>query len=108
MLIKNILVAVDFNEAVGEMLTYAEHFAEKFEAKVWLVHVAEADPDFVGYEIDKSYKENAKTIIQGLDIYSLGIVLPMTLYDLAISKNIAAITVEDVLKIAKHHLNFSY
>ena len=38
--------------------------------------------------LDKSYKENAKTIIQGLDIYSLGIVLPMTLYDLAISKNI--------------------
>ena len=24
------------------------------------------------------------------------------------TKNIAAITVEDVLKIAKHHLNFSY
>ena len=38
--------------------------------------------------LDKSYKENAKTIIQGLDIYSLGIVLPMTLYDLAIAKKI--------------------
>ena len=45
MLIKNILVAVDFNEAVGEMITYAESFAEKFEAKVWLVHVADPDPD---------------------------------------------------------------
>jgi hypothetical protein len=39
--------------------------------------------------IDGSYKENAKTIIQGLDIYSLGILLPMTLYDIAISKNIS-------------------
>ena len=38
--------------------------------------------------INKSYKENPKNIIQGLDIYSLGIVLPMTLYDLAIAKNI--------------------
>ena len=60
MLIKNILVAVDFNEAVGEMLTYAEHFAEKFEAKVWLVHVAEADPDFVGYEVGPQYIRDTK------------------------------------------------
>ena len=60
MLIKNILVAVDFNEAVGEMLTYAEHFAEKFEAKVWLVHVAEADPDFVGYKVGPQYIRDTK------------------------------------------------
>ncbi|MCL6219852.1 universal stress protein [Zunongwangia pacifica] len=60
MLIKNILVAVDFNETVGEMLTYAESFAEKFEAKVWLVHVAEPDPDFIGYNVGPQYIRNTK------------------------------------------------
>ncbi|GAB2766131.1 universal stress protein [Salinimicrobium soli] len=53
--IKNILVAVDFNDAVGELLGYAEGLAEKFEAKVWVVHVAEPDPDFVGYEPGPQY-----------------------------------------------------
>ena len=60
MLIKNILVAVDFNEAVGEMITYAESFAEKFEAKVWLVHVADPDPDFVGYDVGPKYIRDTK------------------------------------------------
>ena len=30
---KNILVAVDFNDAVGELMAYAESIAEKFGAK---------------------------------------------------------------------------
>jgi nucleotide-binding universal stress UspA family protein len=58
--LKNILVAVDFNDAVGELLGYAESLAEKFGAKVWVVHVAEPDPDFVGYEPGPQYIRDYK------------------------------------------------
>lgn len=53
--IKNILVAVDFNDSVGEVMNYAESIALKFEAKVWVVYVAAPDPDFVGYEPGPQY-----------------------------------------------------
>ncbi|MBZ9728315.1 universal stress protein [Salegentibacter sp. JZCK2] len=52
---KNILVAVDFNDAVGELMSYAESIAEKFGAKIWVVHVAAPDPDFVGYDAGPQY-----------------------------------------------------
>ncbi|MGB7786649.1 MAG: universal stress protein [Salinimicrobium sp.] len=57
---KNILVAVDFNDAVGELLSYAEGFAEKFGAKIWVVHVASPDPDFVGYNTGPQYIRDFK------------------------------------------------
>ncbi|WP_373055534.1 universal stress protein [Zunongwangia sp. H14] len=58
--IKNIMVAVDFNESVGELLSYAESLAEKYQAKIWLIHVAEPDPDFVGYEPGPQYIRDFK------------------------------------------------
>jgi len=54
-ILKNILVAVDFNDAVGELMSYAESFAENYGAKIWVVHVAAPDPDFVGYETGPQY-----------------------------------------------------
>lgn len=53
--IKNILVAVDFNDSIGEVLDYAGSIAIKFEAKVWVVYVAAPEPDFVGYEPGPQY-----------------------------------------------------
>ena len=58
--LKNILVAVDFNDAVGELLGYAEGFAEKFGAKVWVLHVADPNPDFVGYNTGPQYIRDFK------------------------------------------------
>ncbi len=52
---KNIIVAIDFNDAVGKLLGYAEEIALKFGSKVWIVHVAAPDPDFVGYEPGPQY-----------------------------------------------------
>lgn len=52
---KNIIVAVDFNDAVGILLGYAEALALKFESKIWVLHVAAPDPDFVGYEPGPQY-----------------------------------------------------
>lgn len=58
--IKNILVAIDFNETVGELLSYAEALAIKFDAKIWVLHVAAPNPDFVGYEPGPQYIRDFK------------------------------------------------
>lgn len=58
--LKNILVAVDFHDAVGEILGYAEGLAEKFGAKVCVVHVAEPEPDFVGFKPGPQYIRDVK------------------------------------------------
>lgn len=52
---KNIVVAIDFTDAVGKLLGYAEMLALKSGSKVWLIHVAAPDPDFVGYEPGPQY-----------------------------------------------------
>ncbi|MGY5849989.1 universal stress protein [Salegentibacter sp. F14] len=57
---KNILVAVDFNDTVGDLMSYAESIAEKFGSKVWVVHVAEPSPDFTGYEVGPQYIRDLK------------------------------------------------
>ena len=46
----NILVAVDFSEATGVVLQAAAQQAQALTAHLWLIYVAEAQPDFVGYE----------------------------------------------------------
>lgn len=58
--IKNIIVAIDFNESVGDLLNYAESMAVKFESKLWVVHVAGPNPDFVGYEPGPQYIRDIK------------------------------------------------
>lgn len=58
--IKNILVAIDFNDTVGELLGYAEGIAKKFGSKVWVLHVAAPNPDFVGYEPGPQYIRDIK------------------------------------------------
>ncbi len=55
---KNILVALDLKPSDSWLLYHATSFAEKFEAKIWLVHVAEPDPDFIGYGIGPAYIRN--------------------------------------------------
>jgi len=44
-----ILVAVDFSFASPGVLGFARAFALRCAAEVWLVHIAEPEPDFVGY-----------------------------------------------------------
>lgn len=52
---KNILVTIDFEEKGQVLIDKAVEMAEKFNAKLWLVHVAAPDPDFVGYEVGPQY-----------------------------------------------------
>ncbi|WP_300437711.1 universal stress protein [Christiangramia sp.] len=57
---KNIMVAVDFNDSIGELMVYADSLAQKFQSKVWVLHVAEPEPDFVGYEPGPQYIRDVK------------------------------------------------
>ena len=52
---KNILVTIDFNENENIVLDKAFEMAESFGSKLWLVHIAAPDPDFVGYEVGPQY-----------------------------------------------------
>lgn len=47
---KNILVTIDFEKETSLLVDKAFDLARKFDSKVWLVHIAAPDPDFVGYE----------------------------------------------------------
>ena len=46
-----LLVAIDFSEITKLILEKAEEIALKTEAKIWLIHVAQPDPDFIGYDV---------------------------------------------------------
>lgn len=52
---KNILVTIDFEEKGQVLIEKAAELAEKFNAKLWLVHVAAPDPDFIGYDVGPQY-----------------------------------------------------
>ena len=58
--LRNIMVAVDFNDSVGNLLGFAESLAQKYQAKIWIVHVAEPDPDFVGMVTGPQYIRDMK------------------------------------------------
>ena len=47
---RNILVAMDFEAQAQQLLNQTQQLAKAFSAKVWLIHVAAPNPDFVGYE----------------------------------------------------------
>jgi nucleotide-binding universal stress UspA family protein len=47
---KNILVPVDFSDVTGGVIEEARVLCEALGAKLWLVHAAAPDPDFVGYD----------------------------------------------------------
>ncbi|WP_033960357.1 universal stress protein [Psychroserpens jangbogonensis] len=48
---KNILVTVDFNRNEQLLVDKAFQLAERFDSKIWLIHIAAPNPDFVGYEV---------------------------------------------------------
>lgn len=45
-----LLVAVDFSDPTDRILRVARRLAASLEASVWIVHAAEPEPDFVGYD----------------------------------------------------------
>ncbi len=57
---KNILVTVDFEEKAVLLVEKAVEIAEKFNSKVWLVHIVAPDPDFIGYEVGPQYIRDSR------------------------------------------------
>jgi len=47
-----LLVAVDFSDSSRLVIDYVKDLAKALSGKVWFLHVAEPDPDFVGYDVD--------------------------------------------------------
>lgn len=71
---QNIMIAIDFSDDISSVLTAGLQLAGKFNSKVWLVHVADPDPDFVGYEVGPQYirdevAENLREEHRWLDKY---------------------------------------
>lgn len=52
---KNILVGIDFDDNSEILIQKAMEIAEKFNSKIWLLHVAAPEPDFVGYGVGPQY-----------------------------------------------------
>jgi len=55
----NILVGIDFSDSTQKIIDEATMLARVFDAKLWLLHVAEPDPAFVGYESDPAVMRDA-------------------------------------------------
>ncbi len=47
---KNILVAYDFSDDSNKAVQQAIIIAEKFHSHIWLLHVADPEPEFIGFE----------------------------------------------------------
>jgi nucleotide-binding universal stress UspA family protein len=45
-----IIVAIDFSDSTDSVLNVATEQAKAFGEKLYLIHVAEPDPEFIGYE----------------------------------------------------------
>jgi nucleotide-binding universal stress UspA family protein len=63
---KTILVPVDFSPVAAAVIEQAARLAEAFGAAVWLLHVAQPEPDFVGFETGpQSVREQVASEMRG-------------------------------------------
>ncbi|GAB4537824.1 MAG: universal stress protein [Pleurocapsa sp.] len=60
----NILAAIDFSDITSAVVDKAAEIAKCFTSKLWLIHIAAPDPDFVGYGTGPPSKRDwrAKTL----------------------------------------------
>ena len=61
---KNILVTIEFEDQSDLLIEKATEIAAKYGAKVWLVHIAAPEPDFIGYGTGPQYVRD--TVAQDL------------------------------------------
>ena len=57
---KNILVGVDFLKHTDDLIKTALELASAMNSKIWLLHVAAPDPDYVGYEAGPQFIRNER------------------------------------------------
>lgn len=46
---KNILIPIEFDNIAQKLIDTGIKLAEKFDSKIWLIHIAAPEPDFVQY-----------------------------------------------------------
>ena len=59
---KNILVSIDFHDKTRLLIEQAVNLARAFKSKIWLIHMAAPDPDFVGYGPGPEYIREDRAI----------------------------------------------
>lgn len=52
---KNILVAIDNEPGTHELVQFAGDMAAKYGATLYLLHIAQPEPEFVGYDVGPEY-----------------------------------------------------
>lgn len=57
---KNILITFDLNGHEQPLIDKTVEIAECFGSKIWLMHVAAPDPDFVGYGVGPQYIRDSR------------------------------------------------
>lgn len=57
---KNIFVSIDFNEQEAFLMDKAYELGKALDAKIWLVHIAAPEPDFIGYDVGPQYIRDAR------------------------------------------------
>ena len=55
---KHILVTINFEKNEKLLIDKAFQLAEAFNSKLWLIHIAAPNPDFVGFEVGPKYIRN--------------------------------------------------
>jgi len=51
----NIITPIDFSDVTDEVVAKTAQLAKALDAKVWLIHAAVPEPDFVSYEVGPEY-----------------------------------------------------
>ena len=57
---KNILVSIDFNNNEQLLIDKALEMAKAFNAKIWLLHVAAPEPEFIGFGVGPQYIRDSR------------------------------------------------
>ena len=57
----NILVAIDFSDITQKVITQGMLMARAFDCKLWLIHIAAPDPDFVGYSTGPQFRRDLRS-----------------------------------------------
>ena len=47
----NILVAIDFSETTGRIMSFVSKLVSEAKMNLFLVHVVQPEPDFIGYKV---------------------------------------------------------
>ncbi len=52
---KTILVAIDNEKGTNDLLSFAGDMASKYGAKLYILHIAQPEPEFIGYDVGPEY-----------------------------------------------------